>query len=121
MKKYLLLLVVLFPSICFAQAYHSKTKGCEYTLNQGTRSITFSLWGNVKVVEGNAYSDLDVRIAKEGEAADLEVVITDKPNACGQWRIVDKGEDFTIKFVDKYEDITIRFVQKRDLPEALPY
>lgn len=89
----------------------------------GTVTRTFSLWGRVRVVKGNEYADLRVKVITDNRVADdLEVaIVKDEPKRCGEWLFVNNKEDFTIKFIDKYEDITIRIVKRSELSDLVPY
>lgn len=125
MRRYIFALLVLaaLPLTMKAQAFHSRARDCMYTLRQGAVTTTFSLWGRVKVVKGNEYADLRVKvITDKREAADLEVaIVKDKATRCGEWLFVKKDELFTIKFVDDFEDITIRIVKRSELSDLVPY
>ncbi|MCF8219205.1 MAG: hypothetical protein K9I29_09140 [Bacteroidales bacterium] len=57
------------------------------------------LMGNVRIV--NTAPDLRVYISSSETFNSLEVEIVDViPSICGQWRIIDRGEDFAIKIID---------------------
>lgn len=66
------------------------------------------LYGLVRIVQYVSPADFAVRTVNIG--ADLRVeTVSHNPFKCGQWRIVQAGEDFTIQFVQAGEDFTIEF------------
>lgn len=126
MKRYVfafLLFVALPLSTAAQQTYHSRAKDCMFTRYLGTVTRTFSLLGRVRVVNGNEYADLRVKVVTDKRTAvDLEVaIVTGKATCCGEWLFVKKDELFTIKYVDDFEDITIRFVKRSELSKGVPY
>lgn len=126
MKRCIFALLVLLALPLSANAqisHHSRARDCMFTKNLGTVTRTFSLWGRVRVVKGNEYADLRVKVITDKRVADdLEVtIVKDEPKRCGEWLFVNNREDFTIKFVDKYEDITIRIVKRSELSNLVPY
>lgn len=98
--------------------------GCTYTREYGLETVTFDLWGNVRVVKDPTVADLLVYVSKTGYA-DLVVTWVDKPSGCGQWHRVEKGESFTICFVNSEDEATliIRYgnAEKEYSGSSLPY
>ncbi len=64
------------------------------------------LYGDVKIVEH--FGDFEVR--KVDFFADLDVKYSTFAHSCGEWKLVDIGEDFSVEFVDIGEDFSIREV-----------
>ena len=64
------------------------------------------LYGNVRIVEH--FGDFKVR--KVEHFGDLKVKYSPFGTDCGEWRLVDVGEDFTVEFVIIGEDFTIEEV-----------
>lgn len=64
------------------------------------------LFGTVRAVQ--AFGMFKVRIS---QTPNLRVeTVKHNPFRCGEWRMVQAGEDFTIEFVQAGEDFTIEFV-----------
>lgn len=97
MKKYLLLLTLLFvPFFCHGEDISAS---CTYK--------NVPLHGRVKVVD--AFPDFTVKIVDF--FPDLRVKkVSSFPDHCGEWLFVDSFPDFTIKFVDAFPDFTIKYV-----------
>ncbi len=69
------------------------------------------LFGRVRIVERGG----DVRVKMVERFADLKVdPFAIVPNDCGEWKFVERNEDFTIRFVESNPDIEIELV--RHLP-----
>ena len=66
------------------------------------------LYGNVRIVEH--FGDFKVR--KVEHFGDLKVKYSPFGTDCGEWRLVDVGEDFTVEFVIIGEDFTIEEVDR---------
>jgi len=65
------------------------------------------LYGKVKIVEINP----DFRVQVVERNPDLKIIFVDRsPNRCGEWQIVDRAADFTVKIVDRAADFTIKIV-----------
>lgn len=99
--------------------------GCKYTRDYGMETVTFDLWGDVRVVTNPHEADILVYLVKDDGAADLVVTWVDDPYGCGQWHKVDKGELFSVCFTDSFRDasITIRYgdARKEYSATCLPY
>ncbi len=80
---------------------------CRYTIVSGMESYNFPLDGDVKVYATDSLkADLWVYVVEYG--ADLVVSWVDyEPYYCGQWRKVDKNEDFSVYFCSKRCDADI--------------
>lgn len=69
----------------------------------------YNMTAKVKVVPVRA--DLKVKVVEQGEDLTVKIVTNSLvSNLCGQWTMVDFGEDFTVQFVEGGEDIKIRIV-----------
>ncbi len=94
---------------------------CDYVVESGGLTHTFSLRGKVRVVTDEA-PDINVYVAKYSEGADLIVKWVDsrKYYCCGEWQLVESGEDFTIRFIDDYwfADIVIKYGEPCDVYDA---
>jgi hypothetical protein len=67
------------------------------------------LHGRVKIVNSPAGA-FQVKI--NNARPDLEVKLVQScPTDCGEWQIVESGEDFDVQFVDSGEDFSIRFTE----------
>lgn len=89
MLRLLSLLIIFFPVIT-PQAPIS-FDNCQ--LNN------INLYGNVRIVD--SASDITVYIASSESFNSLEVEIVDFiPSNCGEWRITDRGEDFSIQIIN---------------------
>lgn len=103
---FICLCTLLFAIFKVAMITAAPTTGCSYSVDYGSYTHEFELWGEVRVVEPNQGADIQVYLAKSGEmVADLIICWTDKePKGCGEWRRVSKGEDFTVCFVKDWHD-----------------
>jgi hypothetical protein len=64
------------------------------------------LYGRVRFVEDAG----DFRIRFVSHNPDLKITFVTRPaNKCGEWQIVEGGEDFTVCVVEGGEDFTIRY------------
>lgn len=66
------------------------------------------LYGKVKVVSSGA--KFQIRIVEYSEDIDVHIVKY-SPSHCGEWEIVEYGEDFSVEFVEYGEDFSIKFVE----------
>ena len=119
MKRVIVLCVfVVFFGLCYADegcfpCYNRENPcpDCRYTIVSGMESYNFPLAGDVKVYATDSLkADLWVYVVEYG--ADLVVSWVDyEPYYCGQWRKVDKNEDFSVYFCSNPHnaDIFIRF------------
>lgn len=78
------------------------------------KNCTFNgipLKGKVKVVSSFA----DIKVQKTSAFPDLKVkFVQNFADVCGEWQMVNFGEDFTIEYVSSFPDITIE--QVSDFP-----
>lgn len=101
MKKLLILsfCLVLLSAFTFSATNPIDKKECTYN--------GIPLWGDVKIVE--SFADFEVRI--DNSFTDLSVcLINTTPRECGEWRIVNSFEDFSISIVSSFEDFSISIV-----------
>lgn len=106
MKKFVFVILQFLAISGFAQVPENPNlnlDACAYTWEYGMTSETSNLFGTVRIVtDPKEKADLDLFIAKDGDWGDFEVqFVKEKPKhwSCGVWQIVDKNEDFSIRFV----------------------
>lgn len=88
MPRFITLFLILLSIALHAQ---DKPENC--------RVNDIRLTGNVRIV--SSAPDLRVYISSSETFHSLEVEIVDViPSNCGEWRITDRGEDFSIKIID---------------------
>lgn len=68
------------------------------------------IYGNVRIVDNSTVADFKVRLVERDEYASIKIV-TNETSRCGEWHLVDSGDDFTVKFVESGEDFSICFRQ----------
>lgn len=106
MKKFVFVILQFLAISGFAQVPvndNLNLDACAYTWEYGMMTRTENLFGPVRIVTNpNETADLDIFIAPKGDWSDFDVqFVKEKPKhwSCGVWQIVDKGEDFSIRFV----------------------
>ena len=83
---------------------------CDCTLNG------IKLWGNVRMVDETETPDFVLNI--DDNFPDLDVEITDFPDSCGEWNMVDFDEDFTVRIDpnESFPDFTITYSDFPGIP-----
>jgi hypothetical protein len=67
------------------------------------------LHGRIQYVD--SFEDIRVKIVDEFAYIDVKLV-SEQPDECGEWQIVDDLPDLRVKIVESGEDIKIRFVDE---------
>ena len=119
------MMVVADERMCATGPCPNPVAGCVYTLNEGMKTRSFEVWGNVRVVSNPYEADVWVYVVKGGGGADLVVSWVENPHGCGQWHKVEKNEDFSVYFTDeeRFASFTIRYgdADKEYPAGVLPY
>jgi hypothetical protein len=98
---------------------HPYIKDCRITKRFGMASMTYGLWGKVKIVtDPKEHSDFDVKLCPNLASLYVKKVKSDA-HQCGEWQFVDdvKEADFSVRFVSEGETFTICFV--KDMPGTI--
>ncbi len=96
-----ILRIVTLIALALALSSYGRVPDCKFK--------DIPLHGRVKIVN---YSSGAFHVKVEEVSPDLEVKLVQScPTDCGEWQIVESGEDFDVQFVDSGEDFSIRFTE----------
>jgi len=96
--KAILIAMVVILSFAFIQ---------DKPIDKDCKCKGIPLYGKVKIIDINP--DFKVQVVERNP--DLNIIFVDRnPNRCGEWQIVDRAADFTVKVVDRAADFTIKIV-----------
>jgi len=119
MKKFLF---TLFITACFAtinaQEIPKPTRPPFFDSDRKPKNCMFkgySMNARVRIINEDSRPTFRVRVLEDGQGdEDLTVrFVTNKRSTCdcGQWEIVESGEDFTVAFVESGEDFVVRITE----------
>lgn len=127
---YILVIVLLASSSCFAQdrnpVFNSENETITIVTNYGANileTVTQSVYGKVRIVGPDEVADVRVWFVKWGEVHDFNVRVVNHAPKKGEWQFVTKKgeEDYTIELTDwRWADVFVLVTEGYD-PQAKKY
>ena len=97
------LFVVIISSFCISASIpKTQENECEF---KGKK-----LYGKVRFVEHSSQADVKIKIVNN--FPDLKVKLVENfPNDCGEWKVVEYGEDLKVYVTESFPDLKVKFVE----------
>ncbi|PTX61658.1 hypothetical protein C8N46_104302 [Kordia periserrulae] len=103
MKNYSNIIILVFIATFCISASTPKTQNDDCTF-EGKK-----LYGKIRFVENRG--DADVKIKIVNSFADIKVKLVENfADDCGEWQVVEYGEDLKVYVAESFADIKVKFV-----------